>query len=160
MPCNRSRAIVGGKEKELTSVDVYKGIRRLQLAGVTSQRAAAYCPSNFPMIFYRIPNPPSSLRSVLMDGFAFPFSGLLISDCASPVFFADSCWLMFAAARINERLLDRILRFQSVVFRSKIGILKLLIHKITKFAHFSPSFLPRYQLPYRIPSVSTLRYRR
>lgn len=34
-------AIVGGKEKVVTSVDVYKGIRRLQLEGVTSQWAAA-----------------------------------------------------------------------------------------------------------------------
>ena len=41
MPYNRLRAIVGGKEKVVTSVDVYKEIRRLQLEGVTSQRAAA-----------------------------------------------------------------------------------------------------------------------
>lgn len=41
MPYNRIRAIVGGKEKVVTSVDVYKEIRRLQLEGVTSQRAAA-----------------------------------------------------------------------------------------------------------------------
>lgn len=41
MPYNRFKAIVGGKEKVVTSVDVYKEIRRLQLEGVTSQRAAA-----------------------------------------------------------------------------------------------------------------------
>ena len=41
MPYNRINAIVGGKEKVVTSVDVYKEIRRLQLEGVTSQRAAA-----------------------------------------------------------------------------------------------------------------------
>lgn len=41
MPYNRISAIVGGKEKVVTSVDVYKEIRRLQLEGVTSQRAAA-----------------------------------------------------------------------------------------------------------------------
>ena len=41
MPYNRIRAIVGGKEKVVTSVDVYKEIRRLQLEGVASQRAAA-----------------------------------------------------------------------------------------------------------------------
>lgn len=41
MPYNRLNAIVGGKEKVVTSVDVYKEIRRLQLEGVTSQRAAA-----------------------------------------------------------------------------------------------------------------------
>ena len=36
MPYNRINAIVGGKEKVVTSVDVYKEIRRLQLEGVTS----------------------------------------------------------------------------------------------------------------------------
>ena len=41
MPYNGINAIVGGKEKVVTSVDVYKEIRRLQLEGVTSQRAAA-----------------------------------------------------------------------------------------------------------------------
>ena len=41
MPYNRINAIVGGQEKVVTSVDVYKEIRRLQLEGVTSQRAAA-----------------------------------------------------------------------------------------------------------------------
>lgn len=41
MPYNRFKAIVGGKEKVVTSVDVYKEIRRLQLEGVTSQRTAA-----------------------------------------------------------------------------------------------------------------------
>ena len=41
MPYNRNNAIVGGKEKVVTSVDVYKEIRRLQLEGITSQRAAA-----------------------------------------------------------------------------------------------------------------------
>ena len=41
MPYNRINAIVGGKEKVVTSVDVYKEIRRLQLEGITSQRAAA-----------------------------------------------------------------------------------------------------------------------
>ena len=41
MPYNRISAIVGGKEKVVTSVDVYKEIRRLQIEGVTSQRAAA-----------------------------------------------------------------------------------------------------------------------
>ena len=41
MPYNRVNAIEGGKEKVVTSVDVYKEIRRLQLEGVTSQRAAA-----------------------------------------------------------------------------------------------------------------------
>lgn len=41
MPYNRIKAIVGGKEKVVTSMDVYKEIRRLQLEGVTSQRAAA-----------------------------------------------------------------------------------------------------------------------
>ena len=41
MPYNRNKAIVGGKEKVVTSVDVYKEIRRLQLEGVTSQRTAA-----------------------------------------------------------------------------------------------------------------------
>ena len=41
MPYNRINAIVGGKEKVVTSVDVYKEIRRLQLEGVISQRAAA-----------------------------------------------------------------------------------------------------------------------
>ena len=41
MPYNGINAIVGGKEKVITSVDVYKEIRHLQLEGVTSQRAAA-----------------------------------------------------------------------------------------------------------------------
>ena len=41
MPYNRLNAIVGGKENVVTSVDVYKEIRRLQLEGVTSQLAAA-----------------------------------------------------------------------------------------------------------------------
>ena len=41
MPYNGINAIVGGKEKVVTSVDVYKEIRRLQLEGVTSQRTAA-----------------------------------------------------------------------------------------------------------------------
>lgn len=41
MPYNRNNAIVGGQEKVGTSVDVYKEIRRLQLEGITSQRAAA-----------------------------------------------------------------------------------------------------------------------
>lgn len=41
MPYNRINAIVGGKEKVVTSADVYKEIRRLQLEGVASRRAAA-----------------------------------------------------------------------------------------------------------------------
>ena len=40
MPYNRINAIVGGKEKAVTSVDVYKEICRLHLEGVTSQWAA------------------------------------------------------------------------------------------------------------------------
>lgn len=38
MPYNRSNAIVGGKEKELTSIDVYKDIRCPQPEGVARQR--------------------------------------------------------------------------------------------------------------------------
>ena len=41
MPYNKSIIIVGALRKVVTSVDVYKEIRRLQLEGITSQRAAA-----------------------------------------------------------------------------------------------------------------------
>ncbi len=40
MPYNGINAIVGGREKVVTSVDVCKEIRRLQLEGITSQWAA------------------------------------------------------------------------------------------------------------------------
>ena len=39
MPYNGINAIVGGKEKVVTSVDVYKELRRLQLDGVTTSNS-------------------------------------------------------------------------------------------------------------------------